>query len=189
MCHYALYGTDVCTGAPWRVANVLRYEWNVMFLVILAERIHSFMGACVQLRISPLNTRPFFSELYPISPNASSLMGMISSALFFCDAAYLHHWLSVTIHFNRYNLRFYKYTECRDKCKPLFFIVLHIRVVPLSFSLFAKYPLSDSMCWTIGYFPMYVTERLLNAKVMVFLELLRFASDFCTKICNWFEKM
>ena len=41
-----------------------------MFLVIPAERIHSFMGACVQLRISPLNTRPFFSELYPISPNA-----------------------------------------------------------------------------------------------------------------------
>ena len=53
MRHYTLYGTDICTGSPLKVANVLRYEWNVMFLVIPAERIHSFMGACVQLRISP----------------------------------------------------------------------------------------------------------------------------------------
>jgi hypothetical protein len=35
----------------------------IMFLVIPAERIHSFIGICVQLRISPLNTKPFFSEL------------------------------------------------------------------------------------------------------------------------------
>lgn len=71
-------------AAACSVANVLRYEWNVMFLVISAERIHSFIGICVQLRIRPLNTKPFFSELYPINPNASSLIGMISSALFFC---------------------------------------------------------------------------------------------------------
>ena len=94
------------------------------------------------------------------------------------DAAYLHHWLSVTIHFNRYNLRFYKYTECGDKCKLLYFIVLHIRVVPLSFSLFVKCLLSDSMCWTIGHFLMYVTERLLNTKVVLFLEFLRFMLEF-----------
>ena len=50
-------------AAAYSVANVLRYEWNVMFLVIPAERIHSFIGICVQLRISPLNTKPFFSEL------------------------------------------------------------------------------------------------------------------------------
>ena len=50
-------------AAACSVANVLRYEWNVMFLVIPAERIHSFIGICVQLRISPLNTKPFFSEL------------------------------------------------------------------------------------------------------------------------------
>ena len=42
----------------------------------------------------------------------------------------------MTIHFNRYNLCFDKYTECRDKCKSLYFIVLHMRVVPLSFSHF-----------------------------------------------------
>ena len=50
-------------AAACNVANVLRYEWNVMFLVIPAERIHSFIGICVQLRISPLNTKPFFSAL------------------------------------------------------------------------------------------------------------------------------
>ena len=96
----------------------------------------------------------------------------------FTDAAYLHHWLSVTIHFNRYNLCFYKYTECRDKCKSLYFTALHIRVVPLSFSPFVECPLSDSTCWTIGYFRRYVTERLLNAKVVVFLEILCFAVGF-----------
>ena len=96
----------------------------------------------------------------------------------FHDAAYLHHWLSVTIHFNRYNLRFYKYTECRDKCKSLYFIVLHIRVVPPSFSPFVECPLSDARCWTIGHFRMDVTERLLNTKVVLFLEFLRFAVGF-----------
>lgn len=87
-------------------------------------------------------------------------------------SAYLHHWLSVTIHFNRYNLCFDKYTECGDKCKPLYFIVLHIRVVPPLFSPFVECPLSDTMYWVIGYFRRYVTERLLNTKVVVFL-------DFC----------
>ena len=33
------------------------------------------------------------------------------------------------IHYNWYDLCFYKYTECRGKCKPLYFIVLHIRAV------------------------------------------------------------
>ena len=94
------------------------------------------------------------------------------------DAAYLHHWLSVTIHFNRYNHSFDKCTECRDKCKPLYFIALHIRVVPPLFSLFVECPLSDSTCWMIGNFRMDVTERLLNTKVVLFLELLRFAVDF-----------
>ena len=89
------------------------------------------------------------------------------------DAAYLHHWLSVTIHFNRYNLRFYKYTECGDKCKLLYFIVLHIRVVPPLFSPFVECPLSDTKCWMIGHFRMNVTERLLNTKVVVFLDFLR----------------
>ena len=46
-------------AAACSVANVLRYEWNVMFLVIPAERIHSFIGICVQLRINLLNTKPF----------------------------------------------------------------------------------------------------------------------------------
>ena len=100
------------------------------------------------------------------------------------DAAYLHHWLSVTIHFNRYNLCFYKYTECRDKYKPLYFMVLHIRVVPLSFSPFEEYPLSDTTYWTIGNFRMDVTERLLNTKVVFFLEFLRFAVGFLLVWCN-----
>ena len=39
---------------------------------------------------------------------------------------------------------FDKYTECRDKCKPLYFIVLHIRVVPSLFSSFVECPLSDT---------------------------------------------
>ena len=94
------------------------------------------------------------------------------------DAAYLHHWLSVTIHFNRYNLCFYKYTECRDKCKSLCFIILHIHVVPPLFSPFVECPLSDTTCWMIVDFRMDVTERLLNAKVVFFLEFLRFASEF-----------
>ena len=100
------------------------------------------------------------------------------------DAAYLHHWLSVTIHFNRYNLCFDKYTECRDKCKPLYFIALHIRVVPLLFSSFMEYPLSDTRCWMIGHFRRYVTERLLNTKVVVFLEFLWFAVEFLLVWCN-----
>ena len=94
------------------------------------------------------------------------------------DAVYLHHWLSVTIHFNRYNLCFYKYTECRDKCKSLYFIVLHIRVVPPSFSHFVECPLSDTTCWTIGYSHMDVTERLLNTKVVILLGFLRVAVCF-----------
>ena len=99
-------------------------------------------------------------------------------------AAYLHHWLSVTIHFNRYNLCFYKYTECRNKCKPLYFMVLHIRVVPPSFSHFEECPLSDSTYWTIGHFCKDVTERLLNTKVVVFLEFLWFAVEFLLVWCN-----
>lgn len=96
----------------------------------------------------------------------------------FSDAAYSHHWLSVTIHFNRYNLCFYKYTECRDKCKPLYFIVLHIRVVPPSFSSFVECLLSDSTYWLIGHFRKDVTERMLNTKVVFFLGFLRFAVGF-----------
>ncbi len=92
--------------------------------------------------------------------------------------AYLHHWLSVTVHFNRYNLCFDKYTECGDKCKSVYFIALHICVVPLSFSLFCECPLSDTRCWMIGHFRRYVTEHLLNTKVVVFLEFLWFAVCF-----------
>lgn len=33
------------------------------------------------------------------------------------------------------------------------------------------------------------TERLLKIKVMIFLGFLWFASDFCTKRCDWFEKL
>lgn len=105
----------------------------------------------------------------------------------FSDAAYLHHWLSVTIHFNRYNFCFDKYTECRNKCKPLDFTALHIRVVPPLFSPFVECPLSDTRCWVIGHFRRYVTERLLNAKVVVFLEFLWVAIVFCVKICDWLE--
>lgn len=99
----------------------------------------------------------------------------------FSDAAYLHHWLSVTIHFNRYNHSFDKCTECRDKCKPLYFIALHIRVVPPLFSLFVECPLSDTRCWVIGHFRRCVTERLLNTKVVVFLGFLWFAWTFSSK--------
>ena len=92
------------------------------------------------------------------------VMSGFSGALF-PQAAYLHHWLLATIHFNRYNLCFDKYTECRDKCKLLCFIFLHIRVVPLSFSLFVECSLSDSMCWMIRHFLMDVTEHLLNTNI------------------------
>ena len=104
------------------------------------------------------------------------------------DAAYLHHWLSATIHFNRYNLCFDKYTECRDKCKPLYFIALHIRVVPPLLSSFVECPLSDSMYWMIGHFRRYVPERLLNAKVVVFLGFLWFTVDFYSlKGVGWWK--
>ena len=117
------------------------------------------------------NTNTFFDVL-----NISIVFRMRSSV--FYDAAYLHRWLSATIHFNRYNLCFYKYTECGDKCNVLYFTALHIRVVPPSFSHFEECPLSDSTCWLIGYFRMDVTERLLNTKVVVFLGFLWFAVDF-----------
>lgn len=124
----------------------------------------------------PLNSsrKPF--NFSPMGQNFSGLVIIVSSNL--SDAAYLHHWLSVTIHFNRYNLCFYKYTECRDKCKSLYFIVLHIRVVPPSFSHFVECPLSDTTCWTIGYSHMDVTERLLNTKVVILLGFLWFVVEF-----------
>ena len=106
----------------------------------------------------------------------------------FLDAAYLHHWLSATIHFNRYNLCFDKYKECVDKCKPLYFMVLHIRVVPPLLSSFVECPLSDSMYWMIGHFRRYVPERLLNAKVVVFLGFLWFTVDFYSlKGVGWWK--
>ena len=106
----------------------------------------------------------------------------------FSDAAYLHHWLSATIHFNRYNLCFDKYKECVDKCKPLYFMVLHIRVVPPLLSSFVECPLSDSMYWMIGHFRRYVPERLLNAKVVVFLGFLWFTVDFYSlKGVGWWK--
>lgn len=77
-------------AAPCRVANVLRYEWNVIFLVIPAERIHSFMGTWVQHLFRPLNTKPFFSGEYSISFRASSLMGMMSSVFVFCVMVCTH---------------------------------------------------------------------------------------------------
>ena len=93
----------------------------------------------------------------------------------------------MTIHFNRYNLYFDKYTECRDKCKPLCFIALHIRVVPPLFSPFVECPISDTRYLMIGHFRWYVTERLLNTKVVVFLGFLWVAIVFCVKICDWLE--
>ena len=77
-------------AAPCRVANVLRYEWNVIFLVIPAERIHSFMGTWVQHLFRPLNTNPFFSGEYSINFRASSLMGMMSSVFVFCVMVCTH---------------------------------------------------------------------------------------------------
>ena len=103
------------------------------------------------------------------------------------DAAHLHHWLSVTIHFNRHDLHFDKYTEYRNKCKPLRFIALHIRVVPPLFSPFVECPISDTRYWMIGHFRYCVTERLLNIKVVVFLGFLCVAIVFCVKICDWPE--
>ena len=77
-------------AAPCRVANVLRYEWNVIFFVIPTERIHSFMGTWVQHLFKPLNTKPFFSGEYSISFRASSLMGMMSSVFVFCVMVCTH---------------------------------------------------------------------------------------------------
>ena len=62
--------------------------------------------------------------------------------------------------------------------QTLYFTALHIRVVPPLFSPFVECPLSVSTCWMIGLFRMDVTERLLNTKVMLFLEFLRFAVGF-----------
>lgn len=113
---------------------------------------------------------------------------MVCNTTLFPDAAYLHHWLSATIHFNRYNLCFDKYKECVDKCKPLYFMVLHIRVVPPLLSSFVECPLSDSMYWMIGHFRRYVPERLLNAKVVVFLGFLWFTVDFYSlKGVGWWK--
>ena len=43
---------------------------------------------------------------------------------------------------------------------------------------FVECPLSDTRYWVIGHFRRYVTERLLNAKVVVFLGFLWFAVEF-----------
>lgn len=111
------------------------------------------------------------SNLLRIRKDSWGYMLIVGNQYLFFDTTYLYYWLSVTIHFNRYNLCFYKYTEFSDKCKLLYFTVLHIRVVPLSFSRFAKYPLSDTIYWMIGHFRMDVTERLMNTKVVFLLEL------------------
>ena len=85
----------------------------------------------------------------------------------------------MTIHFNRYNLTSDKFTENGDKYKPLSFNDLHIRLVPPFSSPFAQCPLS-----VIGHFRMDVTERLLDTKVVVFLEILRFVVGFLLVWCN-----
>ncbi len=41
----------------------------------------------------------------------------------------------------------------------------------------------------IGNFHRYVTERMFNVKIVVFLGFLWFAADFCTKKYDWLEKM
>ena len=111
------------------------------------------------------------SNLLRIRKDSWGYMLIVGNQYLFFDTAYLHYWLSVTIHFNQYNLCFYKYTEFSDKCKLLYFTVLHIRVVPLSFSRFVECPLSDTIYWMIGHFSMDVTERLMNTKVVFLLEL------------------
>lgn len=63
-------------------------------------------------------------------------------------------------------------------------MVLHIRVVPPLLSSFVECPLSDSMYWMIGHFRRYVPERLLNAKVVVFLGFLWVAVEFLLVWCN-----
>lgn len=67
-------------------------------------------------------------------------------------------------------------------------MVLHIRVVPPLLSSFVECPLSDSMYWMIGHFRRYVPERLLNAKVVVFLGFLWFTVDFYSlKGVGWWK--
>lgn len=100
----------------------------------------------------PLN----FSDFIIVDSNLLKLIAKYLFAIW----TYSHHWLSVTIHFNRYNLTSDKFTENGDKCKPLSFIALHIRLVPPSFSPFAKCPPSVSKHWPIEHFRMDVTERL-----------------------------
>ena len=172
-----------CVAADSIYANNANRKFSMQHVYIVDyQRFSILIGTNIFL------TKNSFS-MYKCKPLFFSLLLILFVPPFFIqilyiDAAYLHHWLSVTIHFNRYNLCFDKYTECRDKCKPLYFIALHIRVVPLLFSSFMECPLSDTRCWMIGHFRRYVTERLLNTKVVVFLEFLWFAVEFLLVWCN-----
>lgn len=143
------------------------------------KRFSLLIGTNMVLTMRMESTHNFMSLIF--STFDICAVPHIFSSFSSSDAAYLHHWLSVTIHFNRYNHSFDKCTECRDKCKPLYFIALHIRVVPPLFSLFVECPLSDTRCWVIGHFRRCVTERLLNTKVVVFLGFLWFAWTFSSK--------
>ena len=155
---------------------IIRREWKLWFRVLSDFSIQVFNEIC---------SIDYFSDFQRELEENSQIIPIVSpwkySVRTLSDAAYLHHWLSVTIHFNRYNHSFDKCTECRDKCKPLYFIALHIRVVPPLFSLFVECPLSDTRCWVIGHFRRCVTERLLNTKVVVFLGFLWFAWTFSSK--------
>lgn len=75
----------------------------------------------------------------------------------------------MTIHFNRYNLRFNKYTECRDKCKSLYFIALHIRVVPPLFSLFCGMSVIRYKVLSDRAFPQVCYRTLVECKGSGFL--------------------
>ena len=138
------------------MAACLRYQ-HFLYLILFFAKIvetyttirhnHIIIGYCHSLLIG-------FAKL-------SILLKVSNKRCFLFIVAYLLLWLSVIIHFDRYNLCFYKYTKCGDKCKPLYLIVLHIRVVPPFFNPFEKYLLS-TIDWIIGCFGMDVTECLLN---------------------------
>lgn len=75
----------------------------------------------------------------------------------------------MTIYFNRYNLCFDKYTECGDKCKPLYFIALHIRVVSPLFSQFCGMFAIRYNVLSDRVFPQVCYRTLVKYKGSVFL--------------------
>lgn len=96
----------------------------------------------------------------------------------FPDTAYSHHWLSVTIHLNRYNLTSDKFTGNGDKCKPLSFTAFAYKPCTTFFQPIYEMPTISFKALTDRTFPHGCYRTLVQTKVAFFFGFRRFSAAF-----------